>query len=395
MGKPSTPAKPPAGKRTPRREAVQDTRQTKKQIAHGKRQARQQLIILLSLVALGVVIVGIAIAAVVNVVVMKQRQAAATVDGTAIRQSDLVALTNVRRANLQSAISQYNQEIQGLDPNDSNNQFLIQFYQQQVDQMNTELTNIEQSSLEELIDDALIQEKATQTGLSVSASEVQQSIDKDLAQVFATPTPPVTPTETVATATPVSQSVIDSFYATSIANMNVSDKAFRAILRRSLLRTKVQDLLASEVPTTGLVAHVQLIQTDTEDKAIAAEQRVKNGEDFAVVAREVSSDTLVQTNGGDLSWQTPDQLTTKYGQEVETLAFATLNPGDLGRTTSNGKFYVVRLVEKDENGPLPADVLSAKQSSALTDWLAERKASSDVKIERLMVFPTPTPTPSG
>jgi foldase protein PrsA len=395
MGKPSTPAKPPAGKRTPRREAVQDTRQTKKQIAHGKRQARQQLIVLLSLIALGVAIVGIAIAAVVNVVLAKPRQAVATVNGTAIRQTDLEALTNVRRANLQSAISRYTQELQGLDPNDSNNQFLIQFYQQQVDQFNSQLTNIEQSSLDELIDDALIQEKATQTGLSVSASEVQQSIDKDLAQVFATPTPPVTPTETVATATPVSQSVIDSFYQTSIANMNVSDKAFRAILRRSLLRTKVQDLLASEVPTTGLVAHIQLIQTDTEDKAIAAEQRVKNGEDFAVVAREVSSDTLVKDNGGDLSWQTPDQITTKYGQEVETLAFATLNPGDIGRTTSNSKFYVVRLVEKDDNGPLPADVLSQKQSSALTDWLAERKASPDVKIEQLLVIPTPTPTPSG
>ena len=392
MGKPSTPAKLPAGKRAPRRDAVQDTRQTKKQIAHGKRQARQQLIILLSLIAFGVVIVGIAIAAVVNVVVAKPRQAVAIVNGTAIRQTDLEALANVRRANLQSAISQYTQEIQGLDPNDTNNQFLIQFYQQQADQMTAELANIEQTSLDELIDDALIQEKATQTGLSVTASEVQQSIDKDLAQVFATPTPPVTPTETVATATPVSQSVIDSFYQTSIANMGVSDKAFRAILRRSLLRTKVQDLLASEVPTTGLVAHIQLIQTDTEDKAIAAEQRVKNGEDFAVVAREVSSDTLVQDNGGDLSWQTPDQVTTNYGQEVETLAFATLNPGDIGRTTSNAKFYVIRLVAKDENGTLPEAVLSQKQSSALTDWLAQRKASPEVKIERLLEV---TPTPPG
>jgi parvulin-like peptidyl-prolyl isomerase len=395
MGKPLTPVKPASGKPVSRREAAQDTKQTKKQIALGRRQARQQRIILLSVVALAMVILGIVAAAVIKEVIAKPQVAVATVNGTKIRQNDLEALTNVRRANLQSAIAQYDQAIQGLDPADTNNEFLIQFYQQQVDQMNTQLANIEQSSLDELIEDALIQEKATEAGLAVPASEVQQSIDSDLAQVFATATPPATPTETLATATPVPQSTIDQFYETSLANMGVSDKAFRAILRRSLLRTKVQDLLATEVPTTGLVAHVQVIQTDTEEKAVAAEQRVNGGEDFAVVAKEVSSDTLTSENGGDITAITPDQVTSRYGQEVEALVFTTLGPGGLARTTSNSKFFLVRLVEKNENGALPEDVVSQKQSSALTDWLAEREASPDVKIEQLLVIPTATPTPSG
>jgi foldase protein PrsA len=395
MGKPSAPAKPPAGKRTPRRDVEQDTRQTKKQIAHGRRQARQQRIILLCVIVVGVVILGIIAAGVMNVVIAKPRQAVAKVDGTTIRQTDLEALTNVRRANLQSAIAQYDQEIQGLDSTDANNQFLIQFYQQQVDQMTTQLTSIEQTSLDELIDDALIQEKATEQGLSVTAAEVQQSIDSDLAQAFPTPTPPVTGTETIATATPFPQSVVDQFYKDSLANMGVSDNAFRTILRRSLLRTKVQDLLASEVLTTGLVAHIQLIQTDTEEKAIAAEQRIKDGEDFAVVATEVSSDTLSQKDGGDIASITPDQVTSQYGPEVQTLVFTTLNPGEMARTTSNGKFFVVRLVEKNENGALPEAVVSQKKSSALTDWLTERKASPDVKIERLYVPPVATATPTG
>ncbi len=395
MGKSSTPVKPASGKPASRREAAQDTRQTKKQIAHGRRQARQQRIILLSVGALAIIILGIIAAAVIKEVIAKPQVAVATVNGTKIRQNDLEALTKVRRANLQSAIAQYEQAIQGLDPADTNNGFIIQFYQQQVDQMNTELASIEQSSLDEFIDDALIQEKATEVGLAVSASEVQQSIDEDLAQVFATATPPATPTETIATATVVPQSTIDQFYQTSLANMGVSDKAFRAILRRSLLRTKVQDLLASEVLTTGLVAHIQVIQTDTEEKAVAAEQRVNGGEDFAVVAREVSSDTLTSENGGDVAAITPDQVTSRYGQEVETLAFTTLGPGDMARTTSNSKFFLVRLVEKNENGALPEDVVSQKKSSALTDWLAERKASPDVKIEQLLAIPTATPTPSG
>jgi hypothetical protein len=53
----------------------------------------------------------------------------------------------------------------------------------------------------------------------------------------------------------------------------------------------------------------------------------------------------------------------------------------------------VMVVDRDENGPLPADVLAQRQSSALADWLEEQKASPDVKIERLLTSEQIPPDP--
>ncbi len=202
---------------------------------------------MLSLIGLGVVVLGIILAAVINVAWLKPREAVAEVNGTAIRMDEYAALTNVRRANLENAIANYTNEINSLDSTDETNSFLIQYYQSYVDQLNTELTTVESSSLEELIEDALIREKADDVGLNVTAAEVEESIAADLDSVFASSTATVTSTETLTgttpapTATPVPQSTKDDYYKSVLEGMNVSDKEFRAIIGRSLLRTKVQE----------------------------------------------------------------------------------------------------------------------------------------------------------
>ncbi|HNS49819.1 MAG TPA: SurA N-terminal domain-containing protein [Anaerolineae bacterium] len=393
MGKSSTP-----GKHTPGREAPQAPQQTKKQIAYGKRQARQQRIVTLILVGLGLVVLGIALAAVVSVAWLQPRKAVARVNGATIRMDEYVALTNVRRANLENAISNYENEISGLDTTDETNAFLIQYYQSYVDQLKTELTNVESSSLEELIEDSLIREKAGELGLSVSDAEVEESIAADLDSVFAGSASTVTSTETLTgttptpapTATPVPQRTKDEYFASVLRSMGVSEKAFRGIISRSLLRTELEDLLASQVPTTGLVAHIKIIQTDTKEKADAAELQLQANVEFSVVATEVSSDTLTAGDGGDIAAVTPDQLVSDYGQEVSDLVFS-LDTGARGQVESGGKFYIVLLVSREENGKLPDEVVSTKKSSALLDWLADREASPEVRIDRL-IEPGPAAT---
>jgi parvulin-like peptidyl-prolyl isomerase len=172
--------------------------------------------------------------------------------------------------------------------------------------------------------------------------------------------------------------------------MQLSDSAFRTIVRRSLMLEKVQDALASEVPSTGLVADVQLIQTETEEGAISARERIESGEDFAIVAQEISTDTLTLEDGGAVGLVTTGQLSTRYGADLDAYVFA-LEVGELGLVESDGMFYVVKVVERDENGPLPADILTQRQNSALTDWLEEHKTSPDVLIERLLT-PEQIPT---
>ncbi|RPI50006.1 MAG: hypothetical protein EHM56_11530, partial [Chloroflexi bacterium] len=104
------------------------------------------------------------------------------------------------------------------------------------------------------------------------------------------------------------------------------------------------------------------------------------------------TDTTTAEQGGDLGWVTTGQLASRYGQAVEDELFA-LSPGEMTTVESDGMFYVIQVLDRDENGPLPEGVLTQRRSSALTDWLAERKASSEVQIERLLADDQIPPDP--
>jgi parvulin-like peptidyl-prolyl isomerase len=134
------------------------------------------------------------------------------------------------------------------------------------------------------------------------------------------------------------------------------------------------------VTTTGLVAHVQLIETETEEEASVAKMRIEAGEDFAIVAQEVSTDTMSAEDGGDLGWVATGMLAPRYGEDLETAVFAA-EVGEIVVVQSGDMYYAFVVVERDENGPLPEQVVSPLQASALDDWLAERKTAPDVTIE--------------
>jgi parvulin-like peptidyl-prolyl isomerase len=145
----------------------------------------------------------------------------------------------------------------------------------------------------------------------------------------------------------------------------------------------VQEWFAGQVITTGLVVHLQLIETETEEEALVAQLRIDSGEDFAVVAQEVSTDTLSAEDGGDLGWLATGQLAGRYGEEVENEVFA-MDVGKMSVVQSNEMFYLVELLDRNESGPLPEEVVQPLQDNALNEWLEERKTSPEVQIERLL-----------
>ncbi len=374
-----------AGKKSRRRgEAPEAAKQTKKQIAFSRREARQSRIIWLSVVGLGLIIVTILAVGLIQELVLKPGEPVATVNGAKIPLDEYQTLLTYRRYNQHLNIRNLQDQLQTLDPAQEGNEFLTSFYEQQLEQLESSLAFVSQSVLDELIDDELIWQKAQELELTVTADEVEQSINDDIRQaVTLPPQEPITGTEQLPTPTPIPQEQLDEFYQLALDNMGLSDKGFRAIIRRSLLRGKVQDILASQVLTTGLVVHVEMIQTDTEEEALAARERIESGEDFAAVAQEVSTDPGAAETGGDLGWVTTGQLSSRYGEDLENLVFS-LAVGETGQVQSDEKFFVVVLLERDENGPLPSDVLIRQQNSALQDWLAERKSSPEVQIERLL-----------
>ena len=367
-----------------RKQTTTEAKQTKKQIALGRKEARQNRIILIavgSLIAIIIVILGIGI---IRELILKPGEPVAKVNQVKLRTDDFHDMVNYNRYNLYMNLSNLQNSIDELSASPEDNEFLISFYEQQLGQLQSSLSLAPQDTLDDMIDDELIRQQAEEEGLTVTPAEVEQAITEDIRQALTVaPQEPLTGTEQLPTPTPVSQERIDEVYNSILANMQLSDKSFRAIVERSLLRGKLQDLLASRVPTTGLVANVQLIQTETEEGAVTATERIEAGEDFAIVAQEVSTDTVTAEGGGNVGWVTTGQLSTRYGEELDTFVFSH-EVGEMGIVESNGTFYVVLVLERDENGPLPSDVLTQRQNSALFDWLEERRSSPDVEIERLL-----------
>jgi parvulin-like peptidyl-prolyl isomerase len=367
-----------------RKGPAEAAKQTKKQIAFSRKEARQNRIILISVGILVAVIVLVLAIGVIQELILTPSRPVATVNNVKLPMSDYQALLNYNRYNQYVNISNLQNSLDDLQASPEGNEFLISFYEQQLGQLQSSLALLPQTTLDELIEDELIRVKAETEGISVSDDEVQQTISEDLRLALsAAPQEPLTGTEQIPTPTPIPQSQVDELYNTILNNMHVTDGEFLNIVQRSMLGDKVQELLASKVPTTGLVVDLQLIQTETEDEALAAKERIEGGEDFSIVAQEVSTDTLSSGSGGAVGWVTPGQLSGRYGSELDATIFD-LEIGELAVVESNGMYYVVAILDRDENGPLPAEVLSAQQNSALSDWLAERQASPDVEIERLL-----------
>jgi len=342
----------------------------------------------LSVGALGLVILFILGFALVSEVLVKPSRPVALVNGTKIPLERYEGLLTYRRYSLHNSIRMLNQELSTLDPNQQENEFLRSLYEQQLQQLESYLGTVSQTVLDELIEDALIQEKAREAGLVVTAQEVTQAIsdminDQARSSASASPSTSITDTTRLPTPTPLSQADVDKVYQEALVGMKLSDKAYRTIVEHSLLRQKVQEFLASQVMTTGLVVHVQMVQADSQEEADSALKRVESGEDFAMVAREVSTDTQTVETGGDLGWVAAGQLSSRYGEAVDTAIFS-MEAGTARVVESNGRFYLLRVVERNENGPLPAEVVSSRRNSALNDWLTARQASPEVQIERLL-----------
>jgi parvulin-like peptidyl-prolyl isomerase len=378
MGKSSNKRQAAAPKQPPA------TALTKKQIARSRKEQKQLRIIWLSVAAVAVVVLAVLTFALVRELVVTPNAPVAIVDGNKVSVSDYQALLTYRRYSLHNNISALEYQLQTMDQTSQENQFLVSFYQQQAQQLQLMLDQASQDTLDELIENELIRQKAGELALSVTPAEVEQKIQDDLQNSFSsTSSSAVTSTTPISTPTPIPQETLDEHYQQVITGMTLTDKEFRRLVGRSLLRTKVQEVLASQVVTTGLVAHVQLIQADSQEAADAAQKRIEAGEDFAAVAKEVSTDTQTLENGGDMGWVTTGQLGDRYGTDLDNFVFS-LEVGKIGTVTSNDKFYVILVSERDENGPLPEEALATRRTNALTDWLTEQQTSLADKIERVL-----------
>ena len=106
-----------------------------------------------------------------------------------------------------------------------------------------------------------------------------------------------------------------AFYREAVRSSGLTTQGYRDVIAGSIAKNALQTLFQQEAPATADQVRFRIIVLSTETAAQDALQRIKNGEDFAAVAQQVSEDTASKDTGGEQDW-TPRGLLDPALDEV-------------------------------------------------------------------------------
>lgn len=280
-----------------------------------------------------------------------------------------------------------------------------QLAQQQLIQVQQQLFSVNANTLEFLIDEELVRQEAKKRGLTVSKEEIDAELQRRFApqDEGAAPTPVPSPaaaqagTSTeqpdaaaipAATATPPptavpapraittpARTLLQSRLRDFLQATGVSEGYLRRTVEADLLKEKLRQQLAEQVPAVQEQVHARHILVADEEKARGVIRRIEAGERFEDVAAEVSQDPGTKEQGGDLGWFPRGIMVTEF----EEAAFA-LQPGQLSRPVQTQfGYHVIRVDERAASRPVESGQLEQLKQNALNKWLEQQKNPQTVQ----------------
>lgn len=180
------------------------------------------------------------------------------------------------------------------------------------------------------------------------------------------------------TSTSLTDAEFNEWYRQRLNLSTYSNKQFREVVKRSLEMQAMQKLLADRVPGTAQQGHLWSIVVATYDEAVAIKKRVDDGEDFKILAKELSIDSATKDTGGEIGWVPFGILDTQFAGIISGLDIGKCSdpvmtgqpdPTSQDPSTQNPPYVVFMVSEKDVARQLTDDQLQSFKSKALQDWL--------------------------
>ncbi len=151
-----------------------------------------------------------------------------------------------------------------------------------------------------------------------------------------------------------------------------ADQVTEYALTQSVLRGKLLAALSEGVPTSGEEVHARHILVATLADAQAARDRIVNkGEDFATVAKEVSTDTSTKDKGGDLGWFPKDQMVKEFSDVAFSLQ---VNEISQPVQTTYG-YHIIQVLEKDPNRQFDQSYVAQEKATKYSNWISAQEAA--------------------
>ncbi len=417
-------------KKKSRREKIQPELSAK-HVTRAKKAARERQRLLQISGAVGLSVLLILVLGLLYASFVEPAQAMAEVNGEEITRAEFYKRVNYERFQTSNVINATRE--QALEMADSDPQtarMFMQYFQQQIGQLQAAYSAIGSQTLEKMVEEKILADKAVQREISVSDDEVSEEIRRTIARqedaliesdveatatsragatataLLFTPTPTLeptaVPTDTVEseveptpaemeptltpapTATPniLSDTLYDEAYATFLAELEdkvgYTESDYRNVIHAQLLRGKMGELISGEadVETTGPYVNAAHILVETEEEALAALERFNAGEAFADLAAELSSDGSAE-NGGDLGSFGKGQMVPVF----EEAAFALTEVGEVSAPVeSQFGWHVIQLLQPQETRDLPESQVEQARTQAFTEYV--NKAKGDASVRR-------------
>ncbi len=211
------------------------------------------------------------------------------------------------------------------------------------------------------------------------------------ATIEPTTTPTVGPTSTPEpTTTPYTlegyQTQVNDATA-RLKKLGFKEDIYKSFFENQIMERKLKDLIAADVSRTEKQVWARHILVDNEIAAITIIEKLKNGEDFATLAKAFSKDTGSGANGGDLGWFSSGAMVAEF----ETAAFALEKSGDFTLTPVQSQFgfHIIQLIAKQDR-PLTQEQYDAARNKIFEDWLTAARDTYGVEIFDLWKEHLPT-----
>lgn len=207
----------------------------------------------------------------------------------------------------------------------------------------------EQRVLNDLIDQVLLSQGATEQGYLVDEAALNERLKELTTQVGG-----------------------EQALADWLAANNYDEASFRHALQQATAAAWMRDEILRKTPTTAEQVHAQQILFDNPDEANQILAQLQGGADFAQLAAQYDPATR-----GELGWFPHGYL---LDQALEEAVFKL----EVGQHTSVLQsaigYHIIQVVEREANHPLSPDALLGVQIQAVKDWLDNRRGQSEIKI---------------
>jgi foldase protein PrsA len=219
------------------------------------------------------------------------------------------------------------------------------------------LPELQQNVLERLISQELLRQLAEAEGLTPTEDEVQAEVEATVTQVLEQG----------------SFADLDEF----LESMGLTEADMETIIRGGLMQEKMLDAHGGPKEMEQVHARHILVETEEEGDVVLAE--IEEGEDFAALAAEYSTDTGSKDDGGDLGWFPRGVMVAEFEEAAFGLEIGEIS--ELVKTEFG--YHVIEVLEKEVRD-LEPQFLQAFQQKAFDEWFAEQEGLAE--IERFVSF---------